>query len=112
MIIKNLFIDEYGNCEMIRGDTVQFELEVYLQDAKITDYNATFSVKQYLDDENYLFQVNFDGNTPCIISHSTTQDLPYGNYWWDVQVTFIDEGTLQYKTIGAFPFTLKPDVTS
>lgn len=111
MIIKNLFIDEHGNCEMIRGDTVQFELEVYLQGAIITDYEATFSVKHYLDDENYLFQINFNGNTPCIISHATTQDLPYGLYWYDVQITFMEEGTQQYKTIGAFPFNLKPDVT-
>jgi hypothetical protein len=111
VIIKNLYIDAHGNFEMIRGDTVQFELEVFSQGLKIEQYNATFSVKQYLDDDNYLFQVMFDQSTPCIIGHSTTQDLPYGSYWWDVQITYQEDGATQYKTVGAFPFMLKPDVT-
>jgi hypothetical protein len=112
MIIHNFIFSDDGVCTHTRGDTAVFQLEVQEDGAVIPEWEATFSVKQYLDDENYLFQVDFDGNTPCIISHATTQDLPYGSYWWDVQVTFMNEGVQQYKTIGAFPFNLKPDVTN
>ncbi len=112
MNIKTFAIAENGTCELVRGDNAQFDLQIFEQGAKVESFNATFSVKQYLDDSSYLFQVTFDESTPCIIDHNTTQNLPYGNYWYDVQIIYTDkDGNTQYKTIGAFPFVLKPDVT-
>jgi hypothetical protein len=47
-----------------------------------------------------------------MITHNLTADLPYGTYWWDIQITYTDDNdNMQYKTIGAFPYVLKPDVT-
>jgi hypothetical protein len=47
-----------------------------------------------------------------MITHNLTATLPYGTYWWDIQITYTDDnGNMQYKTIGAFPYVLKPDVT-
>jgi hypothetical protein len=112
MIIKTFEFNEKGTCTLIRGDTAEFSLDVYVQGVKLETFEAKFSVKQYFDDDAYLFQVNFNQSTPCYITRDLTQSLPYGDYWYDVQVTYVDnKGSTQYKTIGAFPFILKPDVT-
>jgi hypothetical protein len=112
MIIKTLEFNQSGVCTLVRGDTAQFSLDVYVQGIELEEYNATFSVKQYPDDDSYLFQVNFNQSTPCYFTRDLTQSLPYGDYWYDVQVTYVDDtGSTQYKTIGAFPFILKPDIT-
>ena len=111
MIIHNFIFSDDGVCTHTRGDTAVFQLEVQEDGAVIPEWEATFSVKQYLDDENYLFQINFDQNTPCAIDHSLTQDLPYGKYWYDIQITYFKDGYKNYKTVGANPYILKPDVT-
>jgi hypothetical protein len=111
MIIRDFVFDDNGVCTHTRGDNVSFQLEVQEDGAVIPQWQAKFSVKQYLDDDNYLFQVSFDQDTPCIIDHSTTQSLPYGNYWYDVQVIYERDGVTQYRTIGANPYILRPDVT-
>ena len=104
-------IADNGTLTHTRGDTSQFELNVKLDDVPLLEYDAVFSVKQHPDDTAYLYQVHFDESTPCIISHELTANVPYGNYWWDVQVTYTKDGATQYKTIGAFPYILRPDVT-
>ena len=104
-------IADNGTLTHTRGDTSQFELNVKLDDVPLLEYDAVFSVKQHPDDNAYLYQVHFDESTPCIISHDLTANVPYGNYWWDVQVTYTKDGATQYKTIGAFPYILRPDVT-
>jgi hypothetical protein len=111
MIVTNFEFADNGVCTHTRGDTAQFELEVQVDGAVIKEWQGTFSVKQYPDDENYLYQVSFNQNTPCIISHNITQDLPYGNYWYDIQIVFTQDGKTVYRTIGANPYILKPDVT-
>jgi hypothetical protein len=112
MIIHPFIIDKNGNINHTRGDTAQFSLQVKHDGLDIPTFNATFSVKQYPDDTAYLYQVFFDNNTPCIIGHDLTLNIPYGQYWWDVQVTYQRNGVLQYKTIGAFPYYLNPDITN
>ena len=105
-------IADNGVLTHTRGDTSQFELNLKLDSGPLLEYDAVFSVKQDPDDTAYLYQVHFDESTPCIISHDLTANMPFGNYWWDVQVTYVKDGTTQYKTIGAFPYILKPDITS
>lgn len=114
MIIYPFTIADDGTLTHIRGDTSQFELKVEVHGVPLTSYTATFSVKQYPDDDSYLYQVQFDQSTPCYITHNLTAGLPYGTYWWDVQIVYFDtlEQSTQYKTVGAFPYILKPDVTS
>lgn len=111
MVIINFLFDEKGVCTHTRGDTATFQLEVQEDGVVIPQWEATFSVKQYLDDNTYLFQVPFNQSTPCVIGHALTQDLPYGKYWYDIQVTYYKEGYQNYRTIGANPYILKPDVT-
>lgn len=114
MIIYPFSIADDGTLTHTRGDTSEFILKVEIDGEVLTAFNATFSVKKYPDDDSYLYQVQFDQNTPCHITHNLTAGLPYGTYWWDVQITYFDTTTqsTQYKTIGAYPYILKPDVTS
>lgn len=114
MNIYPFVIADDGTLTHTRGDTSQFELKVEVNGRPLTSYTATFSVKEYPDDDSYLYQVVFNQSTPCYITHDLTAGLPYGTYWWDVQIVYFDvlEQNTQYKTIGAFPYILKPDVTS
>jgi hypothetical protein len=111
MIVTNFEFADNGVCTHTKGDTAQFSLEVQMDGVIIKEWRGTFSVKQYPDDDNYLYQVTFNQDTPCIISHETTQNLPYGNYWYDIQIVFNRFGDTYYRTIGANPYILKPDIT-
>ena len=111
MVVVNFEFADNGTCTHTRGDTAQFEMEVQVDGAVIPQWQGMFSVKQYLDDDNYLYQIPFNQSTPCIIPHNTTQDLPYGTYWYDIQITYNKDGYTYYRTIGANPYILKPDVT-
>lgn len=91
-----------------RGDTGGFTIELKDEDGKeISEYAATMSVKRKLRDEDYLFQVPLQDGV-CDIHPEATKDLPYGDYFYDVQVTTKD-GTVQ--TIGPFEYHLMADVT-
>lgn len=112
MKIYPFHIEENGVLIHTRGDTSQLELNIKIDGVPLNTWNATFSVKHYPDDDSYLYQVDFNESTPCMITHNLTADLPYGTYWWDIQITYTDDNdNMQYKTIGAFPYVLKPDVT-
>jgi hypothetical protein len=111
-IVKSFVIQEDGTIVHIRGDTALFSLKADLDGMPITNYSATFSVKQYPDDTVYLYQKTFNQDTPCTINHADTINLTYGTYWWDIQVVFYDDDRQEYKTIGAFPYILRPDVTT
>lgn len=111
-IVHCFFIDENGTITHTRGDTATFSLNALLDGMPINNFTATFSVKQYPDDTDYLYQVQFNQSTACNITHNLTQGIPYGTYWWDIQVVYTQDGATQYKTIGAYPYVLKPDVTT
>jgi hypothetical protein len=112
MDINIFHIQEDGTLEMVRGDTVQFDMDVYEQGAKVNTYAAYFTVKYRLDDDAPVLMKTFNQSSPCVIAHNDTKNLPWGDYWYDIQVVFTDSsGTTQYRTVGAFPFHLKPDVT-
>jgi hypothetical protein len=111
-IVKSFVIMEDGTIVHIRGDTALFSMKADLDGMPIDSYSATLSVRQYPDDTAYLLQKTFDQNTPCTINHDDTINLTYGTYWYDIQVVFTHENRQEYKTIGAFPYILKPDITT
>ena len=59
-IVKSFVIQEDGTIVHIRGDTALFSLNADLDGMPITQYEATFSVKQYPDDITYLYQKTFN----------------------------------------------------
>ena len=67
MIVINFEFAEDGTCTHVRGDTAQFEMEVQVDGAVIPQWQGVFSVKQYLDDDSYLYQVQFNHNVFTIL---------------------------------------------
>lgn len=100
-----------NNIYHTRGDTADFNITVTYNN-NTPEYEAVFSVKSALRDENYLFQIPVvDGHVH--ISHETTQNLPYGSYYYDIQLRILD-GTTEgkYVTVGVYRYYLKPDITT
>lgn len=106
MIIKN------GVIYHKRGDTAEFDLTVKLDDVEITEYEAVFSIKKTLRDTKYLLQKPVvDGHVR--LEHSDTQDLEFGEYYYDIQIKIDDKSEEgMYSTVGPYRYYLKADVTT
>jgi hypothetical protein len=93
----------------IRGDDDSFTIQPTEADGTaVTGYSGVFSVKQSYDDTDYVLQCQMDGAV-IDLTHEMTQNLAYGDYVWDVELTLAD-GT--HQTIGPGKFHLLPDVTT
>ena len=94
-----------------RGDTADFDININIDDETVTGYDAVMSAKKTLKDKFYLFQITADDGH-IHISHETTQDIPAGDYWYDIEIHINDdteEG--RYITVGPYQYHLQPDVT-
>lgn len=80
-----------GMIKMVRGDTVIFKVRII--DSNDTDYElqegdmVTFTVKQRSADITPLIQKHGD---LIKIDPEDTSCLPFGRYFYDVQLTFAD----------------------
>lgn len=101
-----------GNIFHTRGDTANFHINITTGEESVTDYTAKFSVKRNLTDTDYLLQKNVENGT-IYLSHQDTQALPYGTYYYDIELC-INDGTDggRYATIGPYEYRLLPDVTT
>lgn len=95
-----------------RGDTAEFDLTVKLDNVEITNYEAVFSIKKTLKDTEYFLQKDVV-NGHVRLEHSDTQDLEYGEYYYDIQIK-IDDGSTEglYSTVGPYKYYLEADVTT
>lgn len=94
-----------------RGDTAILRLNLDIDGAPFALREgdvATFSVKKNLKDTDYLLRkVAEDG---CFVfRQGDTQELPFGNYWYDIQVK-TQEGQV-VTVIGPAQYQLTADVT-
>ncbi len=104
-------IDDDYKIYHTRGDTADFNVTVTFNESS-PEFEALFSIKKDLKDTDYLLQLPVvDGHIH--ISHEDTQELPFGNYYYDIQVHILD-GTTEgkYVTAGPYRYHLKPDVTT
>ena len=101
-----------GKIYHLRGDTAEIDVNITQDGTPLENYEAVFSVKKTLKDRTYLFQKPIT-NGHIRIEHSDTQDLPYGNYYYDIQV-HIDDGTEegQYVSLPPNRYILMADVTT
>jgi hypothetical protein len=100
-----------NNVKMVRGDTGSVELNLTDENgnAIMPDaYTAIFSLKKNIDDVAYIMQKQFV-NGKVEFTHADTNNLPYGQYVYDVQVEILQDNSIH--TIGANTFTIAPDVT-
>lgn len=101
-----------GNIFHTRGDTADFRVNIKINGEPVSDYEAVLSVKRNSKDSGYLFQVPVV-NGSVHISHQATQGLPFGDYYYDIQVR-INNGTEEgrYVTFGVYQYHLQPDITT
>ena len=101
-----------GRIYHLRGDTAEFDVNITLNGEQLTNYEAVFSVKRKLSDTEYVLQKKIvDGKVR--IEHSETQDLDYGNYFYDISVR-VDDGSTEkrYASIAPNKYCLLADVTT
>ena len=78
---------------MTRGDTATIDLSI--KDDNKEEYEledgdvVVFSVKKNLSDEKYLMKKTFD-EKQIVIESDDTKDLSFGEYLYDVELTFSD----------------------
>jgi hypothetical protein len=96
---------------MVRGDTGTVELSLTDENGNVIEpaaYTAIFSLKKNIDDVAYIMQKEFtDGQVA--FTHADTNNLPYGQYVYDVQIEILEDNSIH--TIGANTFSILPDVT-
>lgn len=116
-----------NNIRMVRGDTGTIKLDLTLdsdeQAAQVYNdstepaekktlepdsYLATMTVKKSVDDIAYIFQKLFS-NGELTIEHNDTNNLPYGTYVYDIQITLQEDNSVH--TLGTYTLTILPDVT-
>jgi hypothetical protein len=96
---------------MVRGDTGTVELALTDENGNAIEpeaYTAIFSLKKNIDDVAYIMQKQFV-NGKVEFTHADTNNLPYGQYVYDVQVEILQDSSIH--TIGANTFSILPDVT-
>ena len=94
-----------------RGDTAILRLKLEIGGHPFVlreGDSAIFSVKKNLKDSEYVFQRKLDVQD-IVFRQSDTQDLPYGNYWYDIQVK-LKEGQV-ITAVGPAQYQLTADVT-
>ena len=78
---------------MTRGDTVTLELSIKKDNGEEYElYNGdsvVLSLKKSVEDEEYVFQKTFVEKR-IVIEHDDTKDLEFGEYVYDVQLTYND----------------------
>ena len=85
------------NIDMTRGDTLSFGMEFTDLDQDLD--TAFFSVKQNIEDDEYLFQKSIgDGITKIStgkyavrVAPGDTYNLPLGQYYYDLEISVNDD---------------------
>lgn len=100
-----------NNIKMVRGDTGRIELALTLDDGTPIEsdaYTAIFSLKKNIDDVATIIKKQFVDGT-IDIAHNDTNNLPYGTYYYDVQVELLEDDSVH--TLGYYSFVILADVT-
>ena len=75
---------------LTRGDTANFTLKITDADGSNYDYsedNVLFTVKTSVYTNEIILQKTVQYGEDIVIEHDDTASLPYGEYWFDVQLT-------------------------
>ena len=80
---------------MTRGDTCRIHLNLFTNDGEpyIPNENdiIRFAVKKQYSDESPLIYIIIPNDTLILTIHpSDTKELPFGNYVYDIQITYAD----------------------
>ena len=95
-----------------RGDTGTFSLNITTANGTDYDYSndtVLFTVKRSVYEANHLIQKQVVYGENIVIEPNDTASLPYGEYWYDVQVT--TEGGVVDTVIPPSKFIVLQEVT-
>ena len=104
-----LFVDDYNNIKLTRGDSAAFDLSVK-QGTETYDYSndlVQFTVKRNTITEDVVLQKTFTSGSISLLP-SDTKDLHYGDLVYDVQI--ITSSNDVYTVIGPCTFELTDEV--
>ncbi len=100
--------EETGNIKLTRGDTLKFKVRAfdeYDDPVELTENDeVVFTVKRKITDELPVIQKT---GTYIVVEHADTKDLPFGGYFYDIQVTFANGE--KYTIIAPEEGVIKPE---
>lgn len=98
---------------MTRGDSLACELSVTRNGEPYTPVDGDvirFAMKKHVNDENVLIEKIIPNDTlQLIINPEDTKNLPFGEYRYDVQITFADGFVSTFITDSPFELTSEVD---
>lgn len=109
-----LSVDAEGKIQLTRGDTARFEVNITndmdgsnyeLQDGDV----LRFTVKKSTDKKDALISKEITDGNIIYIAPEDTQNLSYGSYYYDVELT--TKGKDVYTIIPPSKFVLLKEVT-
>lgn len=81
--------EETGSIKLTRGDTLKFKVKAfdeYDDPVELTENDkVVFTVKRKITDDLPVIQKT---GAYVVVEHADTKDLPFGGYFYDIQVTF------------------------
>ena len=97
---------------MTRGDTVNFTLTI--KDGEGNDYDYSddtvlFTLKRSVNTTDIICQKEVHYGEDIVITHEDTAGIPYGDYWYDVQIS--NEAGAVATVIPPTKFRVKTEVT-
>lgn len=97
----------------MRGDTGVLKLDIFI-DGQPFDFRsgdtAVLSVKKRLKDSDYILQKTMNEDGQFVFVQADTQDIPFGEYRYDIQVT-LKEGQV-ITAVGPAVYRIVADVTT
>ena len=101
-----------SDIQLTRGDSAYFNIEITLSDGtkykRVDGDKLTFTVKRSYNSEFEYIQKEITGLALQLTSKDT-QELDYGNYWYDIQLDTADKET--FTVVGPARFIIREEVT-
>lgn len=96
-----LTIDENNNIYLSKGNSATLALTVKQGEDTYdyTDDTVIFAVKRYCSDRDALIKKTFDNEGNITLTREDTEELPIGNYTYDVTLVHEEDETTYIDTI-------------
>ena len=102
----------HSDISLTRGDTAKFDLTITNFDGQVYERQQgdrlVFTIKKSYNSEYEYIQKEIDGLS-FVMSSKDTQEMDYGNYWYDVQLETVDKGV--YTVLGPARFIVRKEVS-
>ena len=109
----NMMLSVQGSdIQITRGDTAYFNIEITQADGslytRVDGDKLIFTVKRSYNSDFEYIQKELEG-LAIVLAPEDTNELDYGTYWYDVQLTTSDNSV--YTVVGPARFIIREEVT-